>query len=237
MTAAASAMPALTEPGREISRPITTGSVGVSGRATKVVAPNSPSATAKANALAPASALDMIGRSTDHHTRIGPAPSTAAACRSRSSAARSTGSTIRTTSGMVTIACAIGISSGDDRRSSGGASRAIRNPKPTVTALTPSGSITIASSPPIARRATRRRGRRASTTDSSTPISTDSAAAASAVRSEKPSAVGHRRHQHVVLADPGQRPVVVQAPAGRGLQRPDHQHGQRHRHQQRDDRR
>ena len=151
-----------------------------------VVAPNSPNATAKANALAPASARDMIGRSTDHHTRIGPAPRTAAACRSRSSAARSTGSTIRTTSGMVTIAWAIGISNGDDRRSSGGASSAIRNPKPTVTALIPSGSMTMASRVPTARLVSRSRGRRASTTDSRTPISTDNAAAASAVRSDSP---------------------------------------------------
>ena len=48
---------------------------------------------------------------------------------------------IRTTNGIATSACAIGTSTGDVRRSSGGSSSAMRKPKPSVTAETPSGTL------------------------------------------------------------------------------------------------
>ena len=50
----------------------------------------------------------------------GAAPSEAAAWRCRSSMPASTGTSVRTTSGSATSACAIGTSSGESRRSSGG---------------------------------------------------------------------------------------------------------------------
>ena len=105
---------------------MTTGSVGVSSRTRKLVAPNSPSETAKANPAAASNDRHAAGRSTLSSTRSGPAPSEAAAWRCRSSTARSTGATVRTTSGSATIACAIGTSHGDERRSSGGWSRVTR---------------------------------------------------------------------------------------------------------------
>ena len=48
-------------------------------------------------------------------------------------------------------ACAAGISTGEVRRSSGGASRLIRKPNPIVTALAPNGSISGGSATPLAR--------------------------------------------------------------------------------------
>lgn len=118
------------------------------------VAPNSPSDTANANPAATSSARRTIGRSTSRQTRQGEAPSTAAASRNRPSTARSTGSMVRTTNGTPTSACASGTRIQLLRRSSGGSSSAMRNPNPTVTADTPSGSINSASNPV---RATRHR--------------------------------------------------------------------------------
>ena len=60
--------------------------------------------------------------------------------------------------------------------------------KPTVTALTPSGSIMTASSAAVARRATRLRERRVRTTDSITPTVVAMPPAISADRSELPRA-------------------------------------------------
>lgn len=146
------------------------------------VAPNSPSDTAKANPAATASARRTIGRSTSRHTRHGDAPSTAAASRSRSSTARSTGSMVRITNGTPTSACASGTRIQLVRRSSGGSSRATRKPKPTVTAETPSGSISSASNP----RTSRPASLRVSAAAARPPISRAMAVAATAYSSEVP---------------------------------------------------
>lgn len=144
------------------------------------VAPNSPSDTAKAKPAAISNARRTRGRSTSRQTRQGDAPSTAAASRSRSSTARSTGSMVRTTKGAPTSACASGTRTQDWRRSSGGLSSAIRKPKPTVTADTPSGSISSASNP----RTSRPASRRASAAAASPPITTAMAVAATAYSRE-----------------------------------------------------
>src|SRR5680860_1188860 len=130
---------------------MTTGSVGRSSRARKLVAPNSPRETAKAKPAAARRERQATGRSTVSRTRNGPAPREDAAWRWRSSMERNTGPTVRTTSGSATMAWAIGISSAELRRSTGGRSRVIRNPKPTVTAETPSGSMNNPSSTPVNR--------------------------------------------------------------------------------------
>ena len=112
---------------------------GASARAMTIVAPNSPSEMANANAgrhqHGPPHERQVDGAATPG---AGDAPSTAAASRSRGSIERSTGVMVRTTNGSATTACAIGTSHGLARRSTG-SSRAMRNPKPTVTADVPSG--------------------------------------------------------------------------------------------------
>ena len=125
---------------------MSTGTVGDVGRTMKSVAPNSPSEIANANPAATSAARATIGKSTSRHTRAGGAPSIAAASRRRGSMARSTGLITRMTNGIAIKACAIGTRTHDVRRSSGGLSSAMRNPNPTVTADTPSGSDTTASS-------------------------------------------------------------------------------------------
>ena len=107
----------------------------------KMVAPNSPSEIANANPAATSAARATIGRSTSRQHAPGCAPSVAAASRSRGSMERSTG-----------VIDAHDERDRDERlrdrdqprravrRSSGGSSSAMRNPKPTVTADTPSGS-------------------------------------------------------------------------------------------------
>ena len=82
---------------------------------------------------------------------------------------------VRTTKGTPTRAWASGTRIHDDRRSSGGSSSAIRNPKPTVTADTPSGSISSASKP-----LTSRPARRVSAAAASPPTSRAMAVAAAA---------------------------------------------------------
>ena len=83
---------------------------------------------------------------------------TAAASRSRGSIDRSAGATIRTTKGDATSACATGTSQGDERKSSGGSSKAITKPNPSITADAPSGSMTRTSSHAAARPRDRERG-------------------------------------------------------------------------------
>src|SRR5680860_1282723 len=84
------------------------------------VAPNSPSEIANAKPAATNAARATMGRSTSRHTRAGEAPSTAADSRRRSSIERSTGVITRTTNGTATTACAMGMSTGEPRRSRGG---------------------------------------------------------------------------------------------------------------------
>src|SRR3990172_5122761 len=123
-----------------------TGSVGYSGRARKLVAPNSPSEMVKANTPLTSAARAMMGKSTSHHTRQGEAPSTAAACRRLTGIERSAGSKARTTKGSATSECASGINSGSEPESKGGRLNTTMNPNPSVTAEVPSGSINSGSS-------------------------------------------------------------------------------------------
>lgn len=145
------------------------------------VAPNSPSETANANPAAISSARRTSGRSTSRQARHGEAPSTAAASRSLSSTARSTGSIVRTTNGTPTRACASGTRIQLARRSNGGSSRVMRNPKPTVTADTPSGSMSSASKPRTSRPA-----RLVSAAAASPPMTRAIRVATTAYRSEFP---------------------------------------------------
>ena len=117
-----------------------------------------------------------IGRSTSRQTRAGDAPSVAAASRRRGSMARSTGVTMRTTNGTATSAWAIGISHDEPRKSNGAWSSAMRKPKPTVTADTPSGSERSVSRP--------RRRDAASANAPHPPTTTASTVAIAANRSE-----------------------------------------------------
>ena len=66
---------------------------------------------------------------------------------------RSAGVTIRTTNGAATSDCATGTSHHDERKSIGASSKAIRKPKPSITAEAPSGSSTSPSTTPGGRRA------------------------------------------------------------------------------------
>ena len=92
--------------------------------------------------------------------------------------ARSTGVITRTTNGIATSAWAIGTRNHDVRRSNGGSSSAMRKPKPTVTADTPSGNDTTASSA--------RPRRRLRNTAAQPPTVTASTVATTAYRSEVP---------------------------------------------------
>src|SRR5210317_92591 len=122
------------------------GMVGVWGRATKTVAPNSPRLMVKAKTAATTSARPKIGKSTVRHTFQGPAPSTAADSRSFGGMLRRAGSKLRTTKGKATRVWARGTSIGDVRRLSGGLSKARIKPNPRVTAEVDSGSMNKGSS-------------------------------------------------------------------------------------------
>ena len=89
------------------------------------------------------------------------APSVAAA--SASAIARTTGSIERTTSGSATTACAMGTSTIDERRSSGGRLSVMREAEPVRHGRHPSGSMNTASRARSPRRATGVRGRRLTT--------------------------------------------------------------------------
>ena len=93
-----------------------------------------------------------------------------------------TGVSVRTTSGSATSACAIGTSSGLSRRSSGGRSRVMRKPKPSVTALTPSGSMKKPSSAVRTRRSRTECERRVTTAATRSPVSSAIQVASTAVR-------------------------------------------------------
>ena len=154
----------------------------------------------------------------------------------------STGTRVRTTSGSATSAWAIGTSSGESRKSSGGSSRVIRKPKPRVTAETPSGSMKKPSSRPRTRRSA------ASASGGSRRRATSSAE-----QQRHPGRVD-RRPQRVdqrvgdrAPAAPGRSrrscsaAVVGQAPRAVDPQRPDDERGDRRprpgpRHQARDQR-
>ena len=181
-------MPWFTAPGRLISWATTTGRVGLCGRARNEVAPNSPRLVARAKPAAKPPLRHSTGPSTLWITRPGPAPREAAASRWRGSIPRSAGTKVRTTSGTATTAWASGTIHQDLVKASGGRARVIRKPKPTVTALTPSGSMKNPSSHTRPRLAQVERGWRETTTAIHTPDTRAIAPAVRAVRSENQAA-------------------------------------------------
>src|SRR5690606_17866312 len=86
-----------------------------------------------------------IGNSTSQNVRQGEAPKTMAEYFNSSGMDLITGCKIRTTKGMATSECAIGINKGKDRTSIGGRLKTRMNPSPKVTAEVPNGSIRIGS--------------------------------------------------------------------------------------------
>ena len=92
-------------------------------------------------------ASEHAGRVASRRARHGDAPRAAALSPREAFAWATAGATIRTTKGIATRAWAIGTSHGEARRSSGGRSNATTNPKPSVTADTPSGTATRAHAP------------------------------------------------------------------------------------------
>ena len=125
----------------------------------------------------------------------------------------------RTTNGIATSACAIGTSHDDARRSSGGSSSAMRNPKPTVTADTPSGSDSSVSRPRP------RRARRASA-NAPQPADDDRDHASRWPRTAASCAIASIGGTNSVLpaCDLAERAVEVEAVARRWVERPLDQH-------------
>ena len=117
------------------------GNVGLSGRARKEVAPNSPRDMVKEKMAPTRAARPMIGNSTSRQTFQDDAPSTEAALRSDAGMEASTGCTLRTTKGKATSVCAIGMSSGKCSGSKGGILKVTRKPSPSVTAEAPRGRV------------------------------------------------------------------------------------------------
>ena len=215
---------------------MTTGSVGFSSRARNAVAPNSPSETANAKPAAASSGFHTTGRSTvsDRAQRRGaergrglalPVVDAAEHRRERADHQRAA------RRGPGRWAPAAGCPAGR----AGGSSRAMRKPKPTVTAETPSGSMNTASSPDRTRCSGRECDRRVTTTATRSPTPTDIQVASTAVRSEVTSACVTGYGEHLGAADGaargGQRAVGVEAPPVVGAQRAEHQRGQRREHE------
>ena len=152
-TEAASAMPRLSLPGRPISRKI-------DHRQRRAVGPRQEARRAELAEADTAKRSRRRGRATGRasagrrraNTRAGPAPSTRGRLAQPLVDRSQHGQHGPDTSGTATTACAIGTSTADERRSSGGRFSVIRKPKPTVTAETPSGSMNNPSSTPIAPR-------------------------------------------------------------------------------------
>ena len=118
--------------------------------------------------------------SISRRLRSGDAPSVAATSRNAGSIERSAGVTMRTTNGAAMSDWATGTSHHDDRKSSGASSKAIRNPKPSITAEAPRGSSTKPSTTPA--------GRRASAIAASPPTTSAIAAATPAKTTENTAA-------------------------------------------------
>ncbi len=121
------------------------GIVGCSGRARKVVAPNSPRDIVNANNAADMIARNKIGNSTCQNVLQGDAPNTIAEYFNSRGMEAITGCNILTTKGMATNEWAMGTSKGNDRTSRGGRLKTSMNPKPKVTAEVPNGSIRMGS--------------------------------------------------------------------------------------------
>ena len=133
-----------------------TGSVGVSGRARKMVALNSPRLMVKANNAATKIGRRIRGQSTSHQVRQPSAPSMAAASLSDCWILLKPGRTLRKTKGTATTAWTMGNMRMEDRRLSGGRPKAMRYPRPSVTADVASGSMKRASSSRVDRLMPRR---------------------------------------------------------------------------------
>ena len=116
--------------------------------------------------------------------------------------ARSAGRSVRTTSGTATTAWARGRIHQLLVRARGGRARVMRKPKPTVTALTPSGSMKAESRTATPQRRRRERGRRETTRETAVPITRARPAATTATRSELPAA------SHTVTSRALRPPVV-----------------------------
>ena len=159
-----------------------------------------------------------IGRSTSRQTRAGLAPRASRpppAAAGRWSAAPD--ATMRTTNGIATSACAMGTSSGDVRRSSGGVSRVMRNPKPSVTALTPEGHAQQPVEETPARPGGRERGEPA---DGHRDRGRDQG-----VDERVADRVGRRDEQDAPRTHAAEGAVVVEARAARRVERARHEHG------------
>ena len=165
-----------------------TGMVGRSGRAIRLVAPNSPIEMVKANTAPTNTDRATMGRSTSRHTCQGDAPRSAAASRRWGWMERSAGRTLRTTKGSATSVWARTINRGEVRRLSGGSSSATMYPSPSVTAEVPNGSIKTGSSNRLNHRP-RGRGLRAEEPEPralSVPALSSTAAAISPSTTESP---------------------------------------------------
>ena len=136
-TLAAALAPCACADGRELKAKIATGSVGSSGLARKLVAPNSPREIAKAKPAPTPLTRAKMGSSTVTKDCRRLAPKVAAASRRCGLMARKVGRTERSTSGTATTACAAAKNAALAGKESGGACKVINIPKPTVTALTP----------------------------------------------------------------------------------------------------
>ena len=137
----------------------------------------------------------------------------------------------RTTNGTPTRACASGTSSQESRRSSGGLSRVIRKPKPTVTAEVPSGSISSASKPRSSRPARRVRAAAASP-----PTSSATTVASGGVAQRVPRRVQRRDEEGAVVAGGARARGRTRSRSRRAVEGARGQHAERQQDQQRDDR-
>ncbi len=119
--------------------------VGVSGRAVKMVAPNSPRLMVNAKMEAAMTDFEIRGKMMCRNVAMGDAPSVADASVNTSGMDRMAGRIARMTNGNPTRAWAMGIKKKEVRRLRGGLSRVMMIPKPKVTADVDSGSMNIGS--------------------------------------------------------------------------------------------
>ena len=174
------------------------GNVGQSARATKTVAPNSPSEIANANPAATREPREdeRRGRSPAGRGR-GDAPSTAAASRSalvdRAESRREDAHDER---GRDERLCDRDERTAEPRRSSGGSSKAMTKPKPSMTADAASGSITSVSS---------QTPRRLAMTVAASPPTTSASAVAAAAKASEFTTVCHGGTSSVAVSSPSSR--------------------------------
>ena len=134
------------EPVRPSSCSIAIGMVSPPERDRRLVAPNSPSEMAAANAPPAARGLHRNGTIVARHAFVGEAPRVAAASVIVGSTERSTPTQVRTTNGTAISAWPTGTNHHDARQSTGPVSNVISIPNPIVTAEVASGNISPPSS-------------------------------------------------------------------------------------------